>query len=606
MPQNKKKSNQNKPNQNKPSVPLQKRALLGKNWKRRLTLSLLCSLTAPLLLFAGVFEIFAANKDQFDFALGDFLPPMILMCVGLSALLFVATFFWKRRVYDGVFAFVFSLTLAGFLQGTFLNIGVDSLMGDGFGSGVNVGWMMGNTLIWLAVIAGCVAGVFLISRKVRDTVYTVVVIALVMMLGTQGVNILVTGLTTDVTAPPQNPDEEVHYILTQKDIYEVSSKDNVVVFVIDRFDRNYAEYAMKTYPEAFEFLDGFTYYEDYLSLHMRTWPASPTMVTGLDMDFNKETVEQYTERAYRTSPFLNALKQNDYQVKIYVDDYYCYRDAAVFDGVADNLYKTNAEYVVNDPMTLSKRLLNMSLYRVSPMIAKSAFDLSSDSFEGFVEYVAPEDKYVLKDAYLYDKIMEEGVSVQSKDNNFAYIHLAGCHPPYAIDEKGDALTEKWKDNDESASRALRGDLLIIEEYIKGLKAADAYEDATIIIVGDHPSPVGLTPEVYGDNRLPTEPRLTGLFVKRAGESGTPMKKSDAPVAQCNLIPSIIESAGIKTDIDFGEPYWSEDLAEIRVYNHIINHSGKSCDVVRYEVRGDGRNFANWHKTEPVYIGDLYE
>ena len=313
MAQSKKKTNINRSPNNPtttPPIPLKKRALLGKNRKRRLVLSLLCSLAMPLLLLSSVLEIFSTNKAQFDFALGDFLPYLLMICVGLAGLLFVAMFFWKRRVFDCVFASIFALSMAGFLQGTFLNIGINSLMGDGSG-GVDMGWAIGNMFIWLAIIAGCIVAVFLVSRKVRDTVYTVVVIALVVMLGTQAVGMTTTLLTTDVTEPPMLPTDGGQYILTEADMFEISSKDNVFVFVVDRFDRNYAEYTMEQYPETFEMLDGFTYYEDNLSLHMRTWPACATLVTGVDVDFHKETAAEYFERAYSTSPFLNALKQND-------------------------------------------------------------------------------------------------------------------------------------------------------------------------------------------------------------------------------------------------------------------------------------------------------
>ena len=589
------------------SLPLEKRALLGKNKKRRLALSILCGLSMPLLLFAGALELFASNKAEFDFALRDFLPHLLLILLGMSAVLFLSMFFWKRKVFDGVFAFFFSVTLAGFLQATFLNIGVSALSGDGFGAVANTGWLVGNTLIWIAVVAGCMTAVFLISRKVRDTVYAVVVVLLVVVLGTQTVNVVTTLLTTDVTEVPVNPNEDSRYVLTEKGMFEISSKDNVVVFVLDRFDRNYAEYTLEHYPETFDFLDGFTYYEDNLSLHMRTWPASVSMLTGMDIDFDKENAATFTQRAYRTSPFLKALKDNGYSIKIYVDDFYSYRDAAVFDGVADNVQQAvSSEYKIDRPWTLTGRMLSMSLFRCSPIVAKSAFDLSSSSFKGFVVYDIAEAKYVPDDAYHYQKLKENGVTVQDKDKNFMYIHTGGCHPPYYIDENGEPREGKWSDNDENASRAMRGNFLMIAEYIKGMKEAGVYEDATIIITGDHASPVGLTPEVYGDNRLPTEPRLTALFVKRAGESGTPMKKVDTPVSQSNFIPSMIESAGIQTNVDFGDPYWADNLPDTRLYNHIITHSVEDSDIVQYEVRGDGRSFGHWFKVSSFPIGALYE
>lgn len=574
--------------QKKPSV------LLGVNLKQRLILSLLYGFAVPFTLFAGVFEIFASNRAEFDFAFGDFFPLLLLICLGLSAILTLALVFFKGKVFDVIFAFFFGILLAGVVQSMFLNIGADSLMGDGVGAGQSVGWAIGNALIWLTLVAGCILCVCLV-RKGGDMVYTGAVILMVVMIGMQIPSMVITGLNGEVTAPPA--EEEGHYVLTEKDIYQVSSKKNVVVFVLDRFDRTFAEHVMANDPAFFEDLDGFTYYEDNVSLYMRTFPASPSMLTGIENDFSMNAAD-YLAYAYTNSPFLKTLKENNYKVNIYVDDYYCYRDASVFAGVADNVYRTNSEYTITQPWTLTSRLVAMSAYRYAPIAAKSLFNLSSGSFSGFVEYLVPEKQYEPKDAALYEKIMNEGVTVQDEQDNFTYIHLAGCHPPYYIDEDGSDPGTGWREDIDWAGRAMKGCFLIIKEYIEGLKAAGAYEDATIIITGDHPNP-------DGDYRLPTEPRLTALFVKRAGEAGTPFAKLSTPVAQANLIPSLVLSAGLETDIDFGKPYWAEDLPTERTYRHTLNHSAKECDIVEYRITGDGRDFSNWEKISQTPIGDLY-
>ena len=568
---------------------------LGGSFKQRLLLSLLCAFALPFTVFYGVFEIFAANKAEFDFAFADFALPLTLICLGVFALVFAAMIFFRGKVFDLVFAFFFSILVAGWAQGNFLNIGVSSLMGDGVGGEVSSAWVAIDIIIWLAIIAACFLAVILL-RKFAEWVNIGAVILMVMIIGMQLASFAVTSVSSDVYAPVSN--EDASYILTEKNIYEVSSKKNVIVFVLDRFDNEYAELVMENEPEFFDKLDGFTYYEDNMSLHMRTYPAAVSLITGIDTDFSMDAPD-YFHHAYQTSPFLHTLKNNDYKINIFVDGFYGYRDAKAFEGIADNVYKTGSEYTVNRPWTLTGRLIALSTYRYVPVAAKSLYMLSSGSFSGFVEYATPEAKYEPDDAVLYQKLKDEGVSVQDEKNTFSYIHLSGCHPPYYIDEDGSDPGNEWRESHEWAARAMKGCFRLIYDYIDGLKACGAYEDATIIITGDHPNPVN-------DYILLDEPRLVALFVKRAGESETEFTKSSLPVSQVQFIPSIVESAGLVSDREWGVSYWTEGGTGPRIYRHILNHSAPECDVVEYKVTGSGRDFENWEIISETPIGDLYE
>ena len=57
-----------------------------------------------------------------------------------------------------------------------------------------------------------------------------------------------------------------------------------------------------------------------------------------------------------------------------------------------------------------------------------------------------------------------------------------------------------------------------------MKRLGVYDDATVVITGDHPWAVD-------DHVEPTQPRPTALFVKEAGAAEKPLRVSTAQVSQ---------------------------------------------------------------------------
>ena len=125
-------------------------------------------------------------------------------------------------------------------------------------------------------------------------------------------------------------------ILSTDGITELSENKNLIIFLVDRFDARYFELAQKRTPEVFDSLEGFTFFDDCISLYGRTFPSIAYMLTGVENDFSEKRVD-YFRYAYQNSEFLNVLKQNNYKIKIYTDDYYAYSDASVMGRYASNI-----------------------------------------------------------------------------------------------------------------------------------------------------------------------------------------------------------------------------------------------------------------------------
>ena len=570
------------------------------SFKERLPMAILAAIAPIWTVFFGVFEIYASNLTEFDFTFGDFAGYLLLLALGGIGVLCALLLPLRRRGFDIAFGIIFGITLIGYAQGNFLNFGISSLTGDGAELSIHPAWLWGNAILWLAVIGGSVAAMLLLRR--RDWLRTGAILALVMIIGMQLVSFVVLSLTTDVykskaeleATTEQTVDDKTH-VLTEKNLFTVGKKNNVLLIVIDRFDAKFYDEVAAADPDYFHQFEDFTYYEDNISTYSRTYPAITSMLTGVTNEFGPhDNAEDYFEAAYATSPLFKELKAADYTINLYTDDYYTYRDATVFDGIAANVSGIQ-NYEIEHPWYLTFRMLELSAYRYVPVMAKPHLSVSTDLFERYVAYETEYPPYEQEDSVLYDRIVRDGLVVSEDDNFFTLLHLWGPHSPYRIDENGDMPEEGTNRG------ATIGCMNLVLEYINELKEKGLYDDTTIVITGDHAMPLS-------DYKAPSSPRLTALFVKRAGDKGA-FRTSSAQVSQENLIPSLLEASGIDPDRDFGESYWEIPEGETRVRTHYfpLNSDIKGDEtLVIFEIKGDGHDFANWRvKEERSLNGRLY-
>jgi len=608
----------------------------------RTLLSLLAGFSIPFTLLYGLFDIYANNREEFVFPIKPISVYILWFGIGLFIAISGFILIMKGKVFDVIFAFNFGLSLMIYLQGNFLN-GTLSLFGDEVGSKQNGSFLsILNLLIWIAVLAACV---FIASSKKRNDIFAktsvVILLALIVMQLSSFVVINInlnnynkkafpdetestdieaetatstssassssstssTSGDTDTSTPPDSdtpviidPGEAKNYVLTEKNLFEISKDKNVIVFVLDRFDANYYDELANYDKNIFSGFDGFTYYSDNISIYSRTYPALTQMITGKTNPFTKSAPEYFYD-AYHNSDFLNDLKDNNFKINFYTGEYYSYRDISELVGVADNVISYD-DYDIKSPASLAVKMLTLSAYRYSPTILKSAYTISSTSFNGSIEYNSEYPAYTLNDAKLYENFCKSGLSVASGKNTFTLIHMNGLHPPCNITPDG-----KYTDSDSASTLdASRGCFKFISEYIKSMKKLGKYKDATIIITGDHATP-------YDDYNYISDPRLTAMFIKMSGDEGTPFKVSDVPVSHDYLQATIIKSAGIRTKKDYG-PAYDEVTKDMNLERHYLferNSIPEGDDsIVEYHINGSGKVFENWKIYKEYKIGQLYK
>ena len=557
---------------------------------QRFWLSLLAAAALPFTVAVfGAGEIYLNNSDEFLFVLSDFW--FVSVMLGLMVFAALAVILWRLhgRAFCVLSSLLIWLALMTYVQGNFLNFGLTSLGADELAESAGLGLVMIDLLIWLISGVGIVC--LSLLAKDKQTLGLLATVVLVMIFAVQTINFSIAFLNSDEP-------EKSEKVLTTENIFEVSAKKNVIVFLLDRFDVYYYRQTLKQTPDFFEKLDGFTFYDNNISLYSRTYPSVTYMLTGVENSF-EGTREEYFEDAYADSVFFGDLRANDYKINLYTSPYYAYDDAVVFGDTVDNVSRYD-DYVINGRLALTGKMLALSLYRYLPLGVKGILRVSSSDFDQYVSFDTENnfEKYTMNDAETYRLFRENGLSVQNEKNTFTFLHLNGCHSPYTMDENGHPIESN--NYASAAVPALKGCFGLIYDYIEELKSLGLYDDATIIITGDHARSMDDTVDVEGA-------RVTALFVKESGSHGTPLARSSAPVCQENLRAEIIKSAGIETKVDYGRAFSQIGEGEEIVRKYYFEKSnGDKDELVKYRVVGDANDFSNWTLYEKEIIGEIYK
>ena len=270
----------------------------GFSLKERLLPSILLALAAPLTIFIfGPIDIFANNIAEFGFVLSDFIFWNILFSLICSAVLCGILILLRGIVFDVVYSVLFGISLMLFIQGCYLNIGMQSLGADAADSATTPTVIVITTIVWVLISVGSVLSVLLIKKKHIGTVKLVSEIALVAILSAQLITFVTQALTTDAFISYEDKTSaDSGYAtgsLTYKNITSVSKNKNVVYFVVDCFGIKYYEAALKQCPEIFDDLDGFTAFLDNMTLYSRTFPGTTYMLTGIEIDHDKYFRAEY-------------------------------------------------------------------------------------------------------------------------------------------------------------------------------------------------------------------------------------------------------------------------------------------------------------------------
>lgn len=465
-------------------------------------------------------SLFISNIDDFALDYIKIVPLIALVSVAVLVIVYIIGLIIPiKRLFYSYVLLVFSLALGFYIQGNFLNPAFNSL------NGKEIAWSQYKINGIISIIAWIL--VFVVPQVVyaiKENIMSLIVKwGSLFVTAMQLVSLVVLLLTTHKVVSND-------FAVTKNGEFELSSKNNTIMFVVDTLDASWFEDMLLPNEEYKESLKDFTYFDDAVAGGAPTVLGIPTLLTGkIDMDASRDTSEYYKD-AYESSSLFADMQKSNCNVKLFTEFYYLdYCDK----NSVDNL-KMEQKYVISSRRGFMECLYKFVSFYAMPQFLKQNFWLYSGEFN---QYITLEDNtsnlYKLDDAQFYQDFKEKGITTQNDKDTFVMYHLNGAHSPYVMDENAQAVPS----DSIGVDSQIRGIFKIIKEYMDELKAKGIYDSSTIIITADH-----------GGIDLYSNP---AILVKERIANHDEMVVSDSKITFTN-VNNTIASSTLKDSSAYGE------------------------------------------------------
>ncbi len=550
-------------------------------WRKRFLIALVATVCLCLAsLFFSPLVVVVTGASSLSFSLGDVWLPLLGCCLACSVLLAGLLSAFPGKAFDGALGLVGAVCVAAVIQELALNGFLPAATGQ------YVDWSSYNdaiaasVLVWLVV---CAAFMLLVRKRALYARLICPLLCIVIMLA-QGINLGVVVATTPA-ANAAGP------VVTEEGLTTVSSKSNVIVFVLDMFDTDFMDQVVERYPEATSELTGFTWYHNATGSIIPTRYGVPYIVTGKTFDTNGDvfTTEEL-KASFSDENLLDEAAARGYSVGVYSDSVGYGLDSLASKTMNVHELASGSRNV--DILSCASSLFEVGLYRDLPAALKPYFWFTTDSLNAAMCPANSDDAastpYLINDMRMHatfsNKVLE--ATDDSKGGAYRVIHLQGSHWPYVMNENGEA--EQLEQVDENQIRQSAGSLSIVSEYVSQLKELGVYDNSTIVITADH----GRWDWNHHTVRRTTNPIM---LVKPAGADGSqPLQVSEAATGHVDL-PATLEWAVGATP---SGPTIMEATGDERKRYFLFNDHDGHADkyLVEYEIDGDANDFSCWHET----------
>lgn len=458
----------------------------------------------------GPVEIFYSNSDEFIFNFKTFFWIFFVVsalgCIVISSI--IATL--NDRVGIVIASLATAWGVASYVQYLFFNV----VLIDEFGVFANANTIGSKYYVSLVAYALILlAGIFLgIWKKSRDYFVKYVPLFLLAIQLVAFLSILVNLRTIE------RKGQYIRMIDTTTQ-FEVAKGNNIFVFVLDSFDREYFEQIEEEFPDKTEFLNDFTYYINTDSVYYPTFPSLPHMLTDKEYsdDMRRRDYEKgaFTDEA--TVDYYAGLRERGYKTKLYSTDII---RSNYLDNILDNLKLVQKDDSYDAIISVLSR---QSAYRYMPYCLKPYFEWRIDEPSGTFVCEGMEKFY--KNSKAYNYVKENGFHInEDLDNLISISHYHGAHSYPNNDEE----CREVEINSVPEYVCGAGSLKMTKLFVDELKRLDKYDDSSIIVMGDH-----------GASYNPTGPIF---FVKRPYETGSEYRINNEEFKYCQFMDLIEELA----------------------------------------------------------------
>ena len=555
--------------------------------------------TVFTILVVAPLELVAKSARDLSFNLNDVAGPVIIAGLVITLILTVFLSLLRKRVFNVAVAFVGAIGVASYVQAVFMNGGMP--LADGH----EVIWsnfthkMIVSGAIWLVIIAAAVIFSLLKARQLR-TGLLVTATALIIVQAVGVASLWGPSIAASLDAHA----DQRQVIATREGLYSVSSKKNVVVFVLDTTDTAFVQKLYDEHPETFAALTGFTWYRNSVGSMIPTRYGVPSLLFGTRPQPGKSFNDFVYDWA-QSDQYLKDIQNAGYQTGLYTDqlNYSHYRDTAQKYSI--NYHEPRGRGSDNqlDIFGALRILYKTALCRDMPWVFKPRFWYYTEDLNmrmrksvNLDEVDLSAQPYTEDDRKYYEELQHYGLSIDNTGQNgsFRFIHLFGSHPPYTLDRNVEPTDDPSKQNVEEQTM---GAFRIVAQYIAELKRLGVYENTSIIITADH-----------GDWYLTStdiqKPSAPAIFYKPAGqtaeEASRTMQVSDAPVWHYDILAQTLKDMGVdqQTLSNYTTPLDESYEGETRprYYIETLSNGKRDIFVREFVINGDANDIKNWSLT----------
>ena len=566
----------------------------GLKWRARFGLSLLVvGALVFTVMVVSPFELIAGNEDSLVYGLADVWSIFVLptLVVWLAGSLLLSAF--RKGAFNVVLMLVAGVTIASYCQVLFLNTGLPSADGSAVDWTAYAERAVVFTLVWVAIaVVPLVVSNFNAKRTRMVSCLLCGVLIIVQAVG-----------VASVTVSSFQARAEKGNTLTEEGMLTVSSKNNVIVFVLDQYDTVIDLMpALQSNPDLLSEMTGFTWYQNATAVITPTRDAIPSMLNSRTI--STQHSEGATDQVVNSTNYLSEVKDAGYSVGVYDD--LVDASADYLDGVAMNDTSRKDMDVLSsvDTASLYKSLLSCGLLRDLPWVFKPFFWFYTDDINQAMvgsadsaTYNAASTTYVTDDAAFATKLHTYGLTATDDGENgaFRFIHLNGAHNPYTINEN--------EETDENATREQQaiGAMNIVRDYIRQLKELGLYDSATIVITADHGRYSFYNTGDASQPYLSLPETSVPIMLVKPSESSTDaaaaLQISTVPVSNDDVMPTVVSCiGGLPVTTGDVNLLATTDENRVRYFYQLSKDEAGEHGVVEYEIIGDANDFSNWRRT----------
>ena len=546
-----------------------------------------------MVFFFAPFETYLRSPHAFVIGWKFLLPQMavftIISFIALSLALLLLML--HKRALDVAAFLIWGLLLASYFQMLFLNGGMLHITMLGTIHSIPYLRLTTNLTIWVLIaLMPLIVGLLILKDKKEPKYEKAVLYSALIILGMQTVGIISAAATADL---PVGLDENPQYF-TYASLTELSSDTNVLVFVLEHMDVRHMDAVLDGYPEIYDQLDGFTFYTNNISQYPTTFPQVAEMLTQHPYS-EGQSRREYLEQAWSQHSFLDILKENGFTIYLHVERGSTYGNMLNLRNRADNTMAANS--IKRAPAATWRFTTSISMARLVPLILKDFFvmNVSPESANRLFVMETSETPQspsigMQSDLMFYEHIKQNDMTAMSDKKVFSFVHLNSAHPTNTLryDAEADTIIPENSQWGSLQIESKRANFEILNVYFQKLRNAGIYDNATIIVLGDHGR--------YFDANEPNPAVTTGLMIKPPGARGRLERNNSAELSHINFGASVLEAAGINNG-SLGLSYFDiiyENLPKVRFFMDM-----QWSDLMEgfYEITGDANDFANWRRIE---------